>query len=141
MIFFGEAQHTLDEKGRIRIPSIYKKDLGVNPYFTYGDGCILVYTNERANKFKEEMNLIFNDDAEFYDEEKSEKYSDLMKGQFCQEDSQGRILLPPALVEDAGLTKNLVMTTGGNHLQIWDEDKLKEKRAAKRLAKLEIKKI
>jgi len=129
-MFIGESQHTLDEKGRIRIPSKHKEKLGVKPYITYGEGCLLIYTNERATKFIEKLQKEL-EEVEIYDEDKSNLSNFLLNGEFCEEDGQGRILLPPTLIKYAGLTKNLVTISGGNHLQLWDEERLELKRTPK----------
>ena len=133
-MFIGESQHTLDEKGRIRIPVKHKEKLGAKPYITYGEeGCLLIYTHARAKKFIDQMEKEFDDESEFYDKEKTNKYGDLMAGDFCEEDGQGRILLPQLMIAHAGLSKNLITTTGGNHLQLWDEERLMKKRETERL--------
>jgi len=127
-MFLGEGQHTLDEKGRTTIPAKFKEKLGANPYIAYGDGCVLVFPNTVAAKFIDKLERLA-EEVDIFDDELAELCSRLLAGTHCEEDAKGRIVIPQLLIEHAGMTKNLVTTTGGNHLQIWDEDRLKAKRA------------
>ncbi len=43
-MFIGEYQHTIDNKGRIIMPSKFREDLGSNFIMTKGlDNCLFVY--------------------------------------------------------------------------------------------------
>ncbi|MBR6692963.1 MAG: MraZ N-terminal domain containing protein, partial [Clostridia bacterium] len=51
-MFFGIYFHQLDDKGRIRLPSKLRAELGGSFYCMKGfDNTILVYSVERFNKF------------------------------------------------------------------------------------------
>ena len=41
-------------------------------------------------------------------------------------DKQGRIILPPSLIENAGLDKELLIIGMVNKMEIWNPDRLKE---------------
>ena len=41
-------------------------------------------------------------------------------------DSTGRILIPKDLISFAGITKNLVLASSVNMIEIWDKDKYEE---------------
>ena len=41
-------------------------------------------------------------------------------------DSAGRMLLPPSLKEHAGLTKDIVLASNGDKINIWDAGKYKQ---------------
>lgn len=119
-MFIGQSTHQIDEKGRIRIPTIFKKDLGDKPFITCGlSGCLYVYSGEEADKvltakFKE------NDLA---DESSAKAMRLLMSNAiFADEDKQGRVSLPQNLIKYAGIKKNIVTIGAFNRVEIWSEE-------------------
>ena len=53
-MFMGEYNHTIDEKGRIIVPSKFREALGDNFVVTQGlDGCLFVYSYEEWENFVE----------------------------------------------------------------------------------------
>ena len=57
-MFIGQYNHTIDEKGRIIIPSKLRNELGNNFIVTRGlDGCLFIYSSSEwmniINKYKE----------------------------------------------------------------------------------------
>ena len=61
-MFIGEYHHSVDEKGRLIIPSKLRDDLGEHFILTRGlDGCLFIYPNNEwnnvINKYKELPNV------------------------------------------------------------------------------------
>ena len=53
-MFMGEYNHTIDEKGRIIVPSKFREALGENFVVTQGlDGCLFVYSYAEWENFVE----------------------------------------------------------------------------------------
>ena len=53
-MFMGEYNHTIDEKGRIIVPSKFRESLGDNFVVTQGlDGCLFVYSYTEWENFVE----------------------------------------------------------------------------------------
>ena len=57
-MFIGEYSHTIDNKGRLIIPSKLRNQLGLNFIITKGlDSCLFIYSNNEwnnvINKYKE----------------------------------------------------------------------------------------
>ena len=51
-MFMGEYNHTIDEKGRIIVPSKFRECLGENFVVTQGlDGCLFVYSYDEWENF------------------------------------------------------------------------------------------
>ncbi len=47
-MFIGEYQHTIDDKGRLIIPSKFREDLGDEFIMTKGlDNCLFVYPKKK----------------------------------------------------------------------------------------------
>ncbi len=125
-MFVGEFYHQVDDKGRIRIPTKFKHELGENPFIIQGaDKCIKVYPKEVA----EELLRSTFADAKFNDRAMDANKAKLMsKAGYCEEDKQGRVTLPQALMNYAGITLSSSITTVGayDHVQIWDKDTWKK---------------
>lgn len=119
-MFIGEFNHKLDTKGRIIIPAKFRELLGTKLVLTRGiDGCITVYTMEQWNEIYEKLKKLPTTKKEV------RAYIHLIasKASECEFDSQGRILIPPALIKDANLTKNCVIVGSITHAEIWDEER------------------
>ncbi|MCL2676091.1 MAG: division/cell wall cluster transcriptional repressor MraZ [Firmicutes bacterium] len=117
-MFIGQSTHQIDEKGRIRIPSRFKDELGDKPFITSGtNGCLFVYPAAFAQqvlsaKFKE------ND---FAVDAKAMRLL-MSNAIFAEEDKQGRILLPNNLIRHAGIKKNIVTIGAFDRVEIWSQE-------------------
>ena len=118
-MFTGEYNHTVDTKGRLIVPSLYREQLGASFVVTKGlDGCLFVYSAEEWNKLEEKLaNLpLTNQSARKF-------FRFLHAGAvFCETDKQGRILLPANLREFSGIVKEAVLIGNGNHVEIWSAE-------------------
>jgi len=115
-VFIGEYHHTIDEKGRVTIPSRFREALGDRFVATRGlDNCVFVYPlQEWANLEGKLKSLPFTKAdsrvfARFFFSGASE----------CEVDRQGRTLLPPGLREYAHLEKEVVIIGVSNRVEIW----------------------
>jgi len=121
-MFMGEYNHTIDEKGRIIIPSKFREALGDNFVVTQGlDGCLFVYANEEWEVFVEGLSkLPGNKDAR-----KLQRYFMAGAAQ-CEVDKQGRILIPQKLRQQAGLLKDVVFVGVLSKIEIWSKERWEE---------------
>ena len=121
-MFYGEYRHTIDEKGRLFIPSKFRvtlKEKFIEKFFVRRglDQCLFVFTENEWNaltqKFKElpitQKNL--------------RSFARLFfSGAFeatC--DKQGRIIVPGNLIEYAQIRKDVIVIGVSNRFEIWDE--------------------
>lgn len=115
----GEYHHSLDDKGRLTIPSKIREELGSSFVITRGlDGCLFIYPNEEwkqvINKYKELPNI--KDARNFM--------RFLLSGASnCDFDKQGRVNLSLPLMKYAGLTKECVIIGVNDHLEVWSEER------------------
>ena len=59
MNFFGRYEHTIDEKGRITIPSEYREVLGDSVYVTQGfDGNLQAFHIQMFERLSEQLRSI-----------------------------------------------------------------------------------
>lgn len=117
----GEYQHSMDNKGRLFIPSKLRDELGDSFTVCKGlGGCLFVYSQENWGKFEEKINAL----------PMSQSIS-LQRTIFptaykCAVDAQGRILLTQKLRDYAGIEKNVTVVGLGNHAEIWSSEKWDE---------------
>jgi MraZ protein len=119
-MFIGEYSHTIDQKGRMAVPSKMRTQLGSGAVVTRGlDTCLWVFPKKEWEKLALKLSSLPLSDAN------SRAFSRLMLAGAMEVefDSQGRALLPGYLREYAGLSKNAVVAGLYNRLEIWDETK------------------
>ncbi len=120
IMFMGEYSHSIDEKGRLIIPSKFRFELGEKFVLTRGlDGCLCVYPQSEWNVLESKLRSLplNNKNARTITRF-------LVSGAaMCELDKQGRILVPTALREYAGLDKDVVVTGNLERIEIWDKAK------------------
>ncbi len=134
-MFYGQYHHQLDDKGRFRIPTKFREQLGDNPMMMVGldVGCIMLYRGEDFDSLVQKRFA----EADILDLD----MGDIMRAIFplAQEvelDKQGRTAIDKALMQKCGMTKNIVSIGLMNHVEIWDEE-----RYEKHMASLDMKAI
>ena len=118
-MFMGEYHHTIDEKGRITIPSKIRYELGEEFIITRGlDNCLFVYKKDAfesiISKYKDLPNT--KDARNFM------RFF-LSGAQTSSFDKQGRINIPLPLTAYAGLVKECVIIGVDERLEIWSKDR------------------
>ncbi len=118
-MFIGEHQHSLDEKGRLIIPSKFREDLGYEFVMTKGlDSCLFVYPKKEWTVIEEKLRSLplTNKDARafirFFFSGATE----------CILDKQGRVLIPANLREHSKLDKDAVVIGVSSRIEIWSKD-------------------
>lgn len=117
-MFIGEYHHNIDEKGRLALPTKFRKELAQGVVVTRGlDHCLFVYTQEMWEKVAGRIgNLPMN-------QKNNRAFARLMLAGAMDSkiDGQGRVVLPDYLRTFGGLTKNVVIAGVQDRLEIWDE--------------------
>ena len=121
-MFMGEYHYSLDDKGRLTIPSKLRYDLGEKFIVTRGlDNCLFVYPmnewNNVINKYKELPNT--KDARNFM------RFF-LSGATVCEFDKQGRINIQTPLLNYAKLNKDCVIIGVNDRLEIWSKDMWEE---------------
>lgn len=118
-MFMGEYHHTIDDKGRITIPSKLRYELGEEFIITKGlDGCLFIYpTNEWNNIAKKYKELPNTRDARNY---LRFFLSGAVNTNF---DKQGRINITLPLIKYADLQKECIIIGVNDRLEIWNKDR------------------
>ncbi|KYP16513.1 division/cell wall cluster transcriptional repressor MraZ [Flavihumibacter sp. CACIAM 22H1] len=118
--FLGEYEATLDAKGRFLLPAGLKKQLPENAMpFVINRGlekCLTLYPQASWEPIYTQISKL-ND----FDPKVREFRRFFMNGATeVEPDTAGRILLPPNLKEYAGLTKDIVLVSAVDKIEIWD---------------------
>ena len=117
-MFIGQYNHTIDDKGRIIIPSKIRNDLGNNFIVTRGlDGCLFIYSNiEWENIINKYKNLLDT-------KEKRNFLRVFLSGaSICEYDKQGRINIPSSLIDYANLSRECIIVGVFDRLEIWSKE-------------------
>lgn len=117
-MFIGEYHHSIDDKGRLAVPSKFKKDLTKGAVVTRGlDNCLFLYTNAEWKELAEKLAKLPISKAN------TRAFARLMLAGAMDVslDSQGRIIVPDYLRQYAGMKKKVVIAGLYNRLEIWDE--------------------
>lgn len=120
-MFEGQYNHTIDTKGRLSIPPKFRDELGSTFHVTRGmDGCLFVYDNENWAIFEKSLMSL----PKFNSKELRNLRRIFISGAASVEvDKQGRILIPAALRECAGLEKDVVLAGVGDCIEIWSQER------------------
>lgn len=120
--FSGNYTHNIDPKGRVTIPAAYREALGDG--FTIGlnneFNAIALYPVEKWQDMSARLDRIPDSDV------RGMAYVRLIKAfSFTNQslDGQGRVLLPAALRQKAGMDKAIRFVGVGRYLEIWDEER------------------
>ena len=120
----GIYQHSLDAKGRLFIPARLREKLGDTFYLTLStQNCLTAYSLKKWEELEEKVGNM--------PRSKQLQVRPLFShAARCELDSQGRVLIPQALRNFAGLSKNVAVVGTGLYAEIWDADKWAEIDAA-----------
>ena len=112
----GIYQHSLDAKGRLFIPVRLREELGDAFHVTLSmEKCLTAYSYESWEKFMDRIKAM--------PKAKQIKMRPLFShAAKCEPDGQGRILLPQALREFAGLKKSVTVVGAGECAEFWDSE-------------------
>jgi MraZ protein len=121
--FRSKYDHTIDEKGRLSFPSRFRDVL--RQYES--DVLIVTPWNNHLRAYPESEWEIIEDKMVAEGREQPEDLDKIIRHVIagineCFLDKQGRILLPPALRNDLGLKKDIVLNGMVHWVEIWDKD-------------------
>ena len=116
-MFLGTHQPRLDEKGRLFLPARFRDELSEGLVITKGqERCLYVWPLEEFAKVTQAMS------AAPVTAKVARDFGRVLFSSGSHEvpDKQGRITLPPALREYAGLDRDVVVIGNNTRVEIWD---------------------
>lgn len=116
MVFQGEFDHSVDDKGRVIIPTKFRSSLGERFYMTKGlDGCIFVYTEAAYKDLSDTL------DRQRQLDPHTMRLQRFFTSTESSVDGQGRVAIPMKLREYAGIGEqgDVVIIGTGGRIEIW----------------------
>ncbi|MBO9704305.1 MULTISPECIES: division/cell wall cluster transcriptional repressor MraZ [Arthrobacter] len=116
-MFLGTHSPRLDEKGRIILPAKFREELANGLVLTRGqERCIYVFSQKEFERIHEQMRQ-----APLSSRQARDYMRVFLSGASDEvPDKQGRVTIPPALREYAGLGRELAVIGAGTRAEIWD---------------------
>ena len=128
-MFRGASKVTLDEKGRMVLPTrqrqrLFERSEGQLVITVDRDACLVIYPLPDWEVIERKLMSLpaLND--------RSRRLQRLMVGHATELDlhGQGRVLVPPELRKFASLTRHAMLIGQGTRLELWDEALWNERR-------------
>lgn len=118
-MLMGEYHHSLDDKGRLIIPSKFREELGEKFIVTRGiENCLFVYSEENWTKIVDKLECL-----PFTKKDARAFTRFFLSGATIAEfDKQGRINITSPLISYANIHKECVIIGTGDRLEIWSEE-------------------
>jgi len=116
-MFLGTYSPRLDDKGRLVLPAKFRDGLATGLVFTKGqERSIVVWPAAEFTEYAERLNVASRSDAAV------RAYLRVLFSGATDEipDRQGRVMVPAALREYAGLDREVVVVGNGSTLEIWN---------------------
>lgn len=115
-MFVGTFEHSLDEKGRVVLPAVFRHHLAERGFLSQYDQCLGLWTPEAFEEVARRLT----------ERVRAGEASQLALRAFSanahevKPDSQGRIVIPERLREFAGLDRDVVIIGALDRVEIWD---------------------
>ena len=114
---------TLDGKGRVVLPSPFKKEMGdaLEPSFVVEkdvyDKCLNIYPHSTWLAKVDKLRRRLNPDDPIQSKMLSRYYEEIVKVSMAE---NGRLNIPDEMLEYAGITKEAVFTGQGSRMRLWE---------------------
>ncbi len=123
MAFKGQAEYSVDSKGRVAIPAKMRNALNPEAKNTFTitrgfERCIFLYPMDRWSEMEEEIESL-----NMYNREARDFVRRIMMwADEASLDGQGRITIPKPLVEFGNISDRALILGAFDHIEIWDPD-------------------
>jgi len=123
-VFRGVAQLSLDNKGRLAVPSRYREALLVRcagrlVITADFDKCLLIYPQSDWEPIQQQLMELSSLNPRI----RGLQRQLVGHAEDIEMDAAGRVLVSSALREFAALEKNVVLVGQGNKFELWDKEK------------------
>jgi len=127
MVFKGQAEYSVDSKGRVAIPAKMRSVLNPEAKSTFTitrgfEDCIFLYPLDEWTRIESEISGLnmFNSDARGF------VRVIMMWADEASLDGQGRITIPKPLIEFADVGDKALIIGAFDHIEIWDPDRFSD---------------
>ena len=123
-MLLGAHEHTLDDKNRLTLPARFRAAFAGGVVVTRGmDGCLYAYRREDWDSLVE--GRLATLDPLSKEGRRMQRFF-FSGASEVEPDRQGRVMIPAALIEHAGLGREVVVAGVLDHLEIWDRAKWRQ---------------
>jgi MraZ protein len=119
MAFVGTFEHSLDEKGRVVLPAVFRARLAGGGVVTKADRCLAVWTAEEF----ENVSGALVERMKRGEADREVVRSFAADAHEFSPDGQGRIVIPQRLRDFAGLGRDVVVNGAIDRIEVWDGDR------------------
>lgn len=119
-MFLGEYKHSIDNKCRLTIPAKFREELNNRCVIAKGlDGCLTVYPLDEWALVCEKI------DAKPSSDQKVRRFKRLFYASASVEDldKQGRLSIPPTLMDHAAIVKDVYIVGESNTFELWSAER------------------
>ena len=119
-MFYGEHEHTLDDKSRLTLPARFRDEWEAGVVISKGlDANLDVYPDA---VWRSTVETRLGELDSFSGEARRLKRFFFHGTSVAVPDKQGRVLIPPALARHAGLERDVIVIGVQDHLEIWNRE-------------------
>jgi MraZ protein len=124
-VFRGQYEHTIDDKGRLSIPAKLREALGKDKtlILTSFDAFITAFPMKAWRGMEERIRT----NPTFKRESRDFLRLVYSSAEDAEIDPQGRVLIPQALRQRAGISRDVVILGVMDQIEIWDKVRWEEK--------------
>lgn len=124
ILFRGQDEYSVDDRGRTLVPPSYKAALTENVLIVAGSkGQLWVYPKPI---FEQILKSVQETPLEEQDAEFEEALGYLLAGQEVKFDAQGRLPISPFLRRQAGITNAVIVRGNGDRVELWSPERYAE---------------
>lgn len=122
-MFYGEYEHTLDDKGRFIVPIRFRDYLEEGCFMTRGlDGCLWIFTVKDYETLWAQIQTMNQFEPE------ARKIARMFTGADMKLDKQGRLLIPPSMRSHAGIEPGadiiiVGVQTQSPRIEVWNAER------------------
>ena len=118
-MLIGEYSHSIDDKGRVRIPKNLRDDLGETFYVTKGfDKCIFVFSEVEWKRFMTKVNQNYMKKKDF---RRIQRFFTGSANEVSL-DGQGRVTISQALRDYGNFSKDVTVVGMNDRVELWATD-------------------
>lgn len=125
MLFLSTYTNKVDKKGRVSVPASFRSVLsgqefqGIIAYGSFLNDCIEACGMDRIERLNQSI-----DELDPFSDERDAFAATILGGSVqVPFDGEGRVILPPLLIEEADLTDKVVFVGKGETFEMWNPEK------------------
>lgn len=128
-VFRGSYEHTMDDRGRVALPSRYRADFARGAVLRMSeDGCVEIYTPEGFDEMTKDVAVASRTTLQGR-QSRRQFYGQAFDAEL---DRQGRVLVPQSLRQQAGLDGPVIIMGCLECMEIWNPERRRRFEEAQR---------